>query len=164
MESSSPTGPEPQRPSSEPAPSSAPEPEPYKVGPGRPPKEYQWKPGQSGNPGGKGKRESLTAMLRRVLEKDHNGKSIGELLVERLVKEALGGKLPHIKEVLDRVEGRVKEKIEVEAGGTGCVVFQVPPPRVLGESEGAPALAPLREGVAPAAQPLVVRGECWKEV
>jgi hypothetical protein len=24
----------------------------FKVGPGRPPKEYQWKPGQSGNPKG----------------------------------------------------------------------------------------------------------------
>src|SRR4051812_48420625 len=100
-----------------------------------PPEQYRWKPGQSGNPGGKGQRESLTAMLRRVLEKEHNGKPIGELLVERLVKEALSGKLPHIKEVLDRVEGKVKEKLQLEGAGAACVVFQVPPPRVIGEPE-----------------------------
>ena len=46
---------------------------------------------------------------------------------------ALTGKLPHIKEVLDRMEGRVKEKIQVEAAGAGCIVFHVPAPRVLGE-------------------------------
>src|SRR5206468_9547493 len=123
-----------------------------------PPAQYRWKPGQSGNPSGKGQRESLTAMLRRVLEREHNGKPIGELLVERLVKEALTGKLPHIKEVLDRVEGKVKEKLQVEGAGAGCIVFHVPAPRVLGEQEDATVtVQPLREGGEPTPDPLVVR-------
>jgi Family of unknown function (DUF5681) len=41
----------------------------YKVGPGRPPKEHQFKPGQSGNPkGAKRKAKSLLPDLKRVFE------------------------------------------------------------------------------------------------
>ena len=41
----------------------------YKVGPGRPPREYQFKPGQSGNPkGAKRKRPSLLPDLKRLFE------------------------------------------------------------------------------------------------
>jgi hypothetical protein len=43
--------------------------EEYKVGPGRPPKETQFKPGQSGNPkGAKRKAKSLLPDLKRVFE------------------------------------------------------------------------------------------------
>jgi hypothetical protein len=43
--------------------------EEYKVGPGRPPKEYQYKPGQSGNPkGAKRKEKSLLPDLKRLFE------------------------------------------------------------------------------------------------
>jgi hypothetical protein len=39
----------------------------YKVGPGRPPREHQWKPGQSGNPkGAKRKPKSLLPDLKRL--------------------------------------------------------------------------------------------------
>jgi hypothetical protein len=41
----------------------------YKVGPGRPPKEYQFKPGQSGNPkGAKRKPKSMATDLKVALE------------------------------------------------------------------------------------------------
>ena len=41
----------------------------YKVGPGRPPKEHQFKPGQSGNPkGAKRKAKSLLPDLKRLFE------------------------------------------------------------------------------------------------
>jgi hypothetical protein len=44
--------------------------EEYKVGPGRPPKEYRWKPGQSGNPKGrKRKQPSLLPDLRQLFER-----------------------------------------------------------------------------------------------
>jgi Family of unknown function (DUF5681) len=43
--------------------------EEYKVGPGRPPKEYQFKPGQSGNPkGAKRKAKSLLPDLKLLFE------------------------------------------------------------------------------------------------
>lgn len=42
----------------------------YRVGPGRPPKEYQFKPGQSGNPkGSKQRRTSLAPDLKAMLER-----------------------------------------------------------------------------------------------
>jgi Family of unknown function (DUF5681) len=45
-------------------------PEDYRVGPRRPPKEFQWKPGQSGNPaGGKRKSSSVAPDLKAVLER-----------------------------------------------------------------------------------------------
>ncbi len=50
-----------------PAPTDTPE-QDYKVGPGRPPKEYRFKPGQSGNPKGlKRKPTDLKAALERAL-------------------------------------------------------------------------------------------------
>ena len=53
--------------------STTPSPEPeeeYKVGPGRPPKEHQWKPGQSGNPkGAKRKNRSLIPELKEEFER-----------------------------------------------------------------------------------------------
>jgi hypothetical protein len=76
-------------------------------------KPYQWKPGQSGNPGGRPKNESIVGVLRRLLEQEHNGKPIKELLAERILREALAGKFPYAKELLDRVEGRVTDAHEV---------------------------------------------------
>src|SRR4051812_46940766 len=87
--------------------------QPCKVGPGRPPKEHQFKPGTSGNPGGRKKGETFKARLRRILETEHNGKEIADLLMERLVKDALSGKLGHLKELLDRTEGKVTERVEL---------------------------------------------------
>jgi uncharacterized protein DUF5681 len=49
--------------------------EEYKVGPGRPPKEYQFKPGQSGNPKGrKRKAKSLLPDLKRIFEQAASAK------------------------------------------------------------------------------------------
>jgi hypothetical protein len=58
---------------SSPASSPASSDEEYKVGPGRPPKEYQFKPGQSGNPkGAKRKPPSLALDLKAALERALN--------------------------------------------------------------------------------------------
>jgi len=47
----------------------------YRIGPGRPPKEFQFKPGQSGNPkGAKRKPPSIAADLRAQLERALRGK------------------------------------------------------------------------------------------
>jgi Family of unknown function (DUF5681) len=44
--------------------------EEYRVGPGRPPKEHRWKPGQSGNPkGAKRKKRSLIPELKEEFER-----------------------------------------------------------------------------------------------
>jgi hypothetical protein len=74
---------------------------------------YRWKPGQSGNPGGRPKNDSITSRLRRVLASEHNGREIADLIAERLIKEALSGKFPFLKELLDRTEGAALERHRV---------------------------------------------------
>ena len=47
----------------------------YRVGPGRPPREYQFKPGQSGNPrGAKRKSQSIARDLKAILNRELNAK------------------------------------------------------------------------------------------
>ena len=47
----------------------------YKVGPGRPPREYQFKPGQSGNPKGARRKQPAIALdLKAALEQALNKK------------------------------------------------------------------------------------------
>jgi len=47
----------------------------YKVGPGRPPRQFRWKPGQSGNPkGAKPKPLSIVPDLKSLLERELNKK------------------------------------------------------------------------------------------
>ena len=89
-----------------------------------PPPEHRWKPGQSGNPGGRPKGQSITASLRALLEKEHNGKRIVDLLAERIMKEALAGKFPFAKEVLDRADGKVTDKLEVDNTSVVQVIIQ----------------------------------------
>jgi hypothetical protein len=88
-------------------------PERPRVGRCSPPLHTRWKPGQSGNPGGRPKGESLVAMIRRRLAEDHHGKTLGEIVVEALIKGAIQGKPQHLKELLDRVEGKVTEKLDL---------------------------------------------------
>src|SRR6478736_2680244 len=65
----------------------------YKVGPGRPPKEYQFKPGQSGNPkGARRKPMSIVPDLKAMFQKSLEGKvklKQGET-EKTLTKAALG--------------------------------------------------------------------------
>lgn len=56
-------------------------PEEYKVGRGKPPKDRQWKPGQSGNPGGKSKpkpRPNYGDLCNRILLERIRGQGNGK--------------------------------------------------------------------------------------
>jgi hypothetical protein len=65
----------------------------YKVGPGRPPREYQFKPGQSGNPkGAKRKPKSMAPDLKAAVERALNKKiRLKQGDKERLVTMAAAG-------------------------------------------------------------------------
>lgn len=91
-----------------------------------PPIEHRFKPGQSGNPGGRPKGTSITAELRSLLQQEHSGKAIATLVAERLLKEALGGRHNHIQILLDRTEGSVQQQLRVQAGtAPGITAAQV---------------------------------------
>lgn len=72
-----------------------------------------WKPGQSGNPGGRPKGSSLTKRLRQAL--DANDGKLAEIVVKVLLREAAKGKYQHLREVLDRVDGKVVQRVELNA-------------------------------------------------
>jgi len=72
-----------------------------------------WKPGQSGNPGGRPRGSSLTKRLRQAL--DANDGKLAEVVVKVLLREAAKGKYQHLREILDRVEGKVVQKVELNA-------------------------------------------------
>jgi hypothetical protein len=65
----------------------------YRVGPGRPPKEYRWKPGQSGNPkGARPKPGSMAPDLKALLERALSGKvTLRQGERERIITKAAAG-------------------------------------------------------------------------
>ena len=79
-----------------------------------------FKPGQSGNPTGRPAGQSITAKLRAILDKQYskNGKTVADHIVDTIVKEILAGNIkygfntPLLKELLDRVEGKVTQPVE----------------------------------------------------
>ena len=83
----------------------------YKVGPGRPPRHSQFKPGQSGNPGGKKKGTlNLATILHEELEREVTLKGGQETLstlralVRSQLVQALKGSDRAAENVLRRVE------------------------------------------------------------
>lgn len=79
-----------------------------------------WKPGQSGNPSGKSKGQTVTARLRDLLDAVElggkalpDGKQVADLLAEVIVKNALKGDHRFVSTVMDRIEGKVVDKTEV---------------------------------------------------
>lgn len=75
---------------------------------------YCWKPGQSGNPGGRPKSRLLTYQLERLLkQKDpKTGKRNAELVAAALIKELAKGR--NVKELFDRLEGPVVASADEE--------------------------------------------------
>jgi hypothetical protein len=90
--------------------------------------EKMWKPGQSGNPGGRPKRKPLTdaysALLGQTIPLDvarqlriSEASTYAEVVAMALLKEAVKGKVNAAAELADRVEGRVMERVQVDHRG-----------------------------------------------
>lgn len=84
----------------------------------------EWQPGQSGNPAGRPPIERcITSKIQEILLRTdkETGKTNAELVAEAMVRIAqkpsdTRGSASITKELLDRVEGKVKDTIEVEGG------------------------------------------------
>ena len=87
---------------------------------------YLFKPGQSGNPGGRPKRKPLTEELEKILQstgRDPQQRTYARRLVESAVKRAIKKSDFALKEVWERTEGKVPQAVTGSDGGP--VQFQV---------------------------------------
>jgi len=75
-------------------------------------KATQFKPGESGNPGGRPKSKPITDLLRELLEEDPQ---MARDIAKKLLQLAKKGSLGHFKEMTDRIEGPVVQQQESKA-------------------------------------------------
>jgi hypothetical protein len=73
----------------------------------------KWKPGQSGNPGGRPAKKPMTEIYERLMQEPEFQASF-EASIRAMVKSGrMVGQL-QIKEMTDRIEGKVTQKIEAD--------------------------------------------------
>lgn len=87
-----------------------------------PPKEYQFKPGQSGNPAGRPPGSlSLVSMLKEKLAECPEGtdkKTYAQLLIQRSMNIALlGGDVSMIRDIFNRIDGMPKGALDLTSNG-----------------------------------------------
>ncbi|MDA2928732.1 DUF5681 domain-containing protein [Acidobacteria bacterium AH-259-O06] len=90
-----------------------------KIGNKRPPKQSRWKPGLSGNPKGRPKKsECLTSILKEEIAKidpeDRKKRTWVELVAIATIKLAIKGNATALKEVWERMDGKVKQDLGLE--------------------------------------------------
>jgi hypothetical protein len=81
-----------------------------------------FQPGQSGNPNGRPKSKPFKDALQRALKAAGDDKDMLEAVASALVGKAMMGDVPAIKELADRMDGKVSQPIEGEEGGEPIVV------------------------------------------
>ena len=86
----------------------------------------QFRPGQSGNPGGRPKNQSLTAQLRAYLDREAkvrdkprgHGIRNRDILIERLFQQAVDGDTVLIRLIFERVDGKPLDVPNEDAADT----------------------------------------------
>jgi len=68
-----------------------------------------WKPGESGNKGGHSKQRRMASALNVYLELSGDT----EAIIRALVQGAKDGNIQHIREVFDRIDGKVPAPVEI---------------------------------------------------
>ncbi len=82
---------------------------------------HKWKPGQSGNPKGRPKTDSITKAIRKLLDDGINGESLYEAIAKVAVQKALQGDRHFWQFVIDRCDGKVADALN-QSGEVEVVV------------------------------------------
>jgi hypothetical protein len=100
-------------------------------------KEYQFQPGQSGNPGGrpKGYVPFAPALRRELAKADRRNKTQMQKIAEKVVAMALKGDMDAVRWIADRVDGKVAQSIQVDSQQTIHVVPWLPALREAAEDQ-----------------------------
>ena len=84
-----------------------------------------FKKGQIANPKGRPKRRTLSEELHSLLQKEQkDGMTNMEALAVVILKQARKGRFPFIKEIFERMEGKVADKTQI-TGADGKPLFDV---------------------------------------
>ena len=75
---------------------------------------YAAKPGEVRNPTGRPPGRSLVKIIREMSEQDRGGKKLADALVEKAYAMALKGDFRFWKELIDRLDGPIKQAAEGE--------------------------------------------------
>jgi hypothetical protein len=80
---------------------------------------HRWAKGESGNPRGRPKEKTLTEIIRaKLAEIGTDGLSRNDALAQVFVSSALAGDFKFAKEVLERIDGKVPDRIAGPDGGS----------------------------------------------
>src|SRR5262249_6157155 len=95
---------------------------------------HRFKPGQSGNPGGRPRTAKVSEACRDKLASfipgDAEGRTYAEGIADKLVQLALRGDIRAAQELADRAEGRPSQMApSAEQVGVKVIVVDVPRPR-----------------------------------
>ncbi len=75
---------------------------------------HRFKKGQSGNPSGRPKGSvSLITRLKQML---HDTPKQGEAFIRDLIQQARAGNAPYMREIMDRLEGKIPDELHVSGG------------------------------------------------
>ena len=78
----------------------------------------RWKPGQSGNPGGRPRTAAFSQACREKLSQlvpdDPAGRTYAQVIAEALAQRALKGDIRAAQELADRAEGKARQSVEIE--------------------------------------------------
>lgn len=81
--------------------------------------ETQFKPGVSGNPGGRPKTRPFADALRAELEAAGDDGEVLRLIAAKLIEDAKSGNLAAVKELADRLDGKPAQQIAMDARISG---------------------------------------------
>jgi len=101
---------------------------------------HQFKPGQSGNPGGRPKKPPITGYVLEQLDKPipeamrrnlpeifveiyGDTATFGQMIAFKLIAQAADGDMQAVNAVLDRVEGKVSQRHAISGDEAGSVEF-----------------------------------------
>lgn len=79
--------------------------------------------GQSGNPGGKHEGKSITAELRKLIDKGTNAEDTAQILYD-IAKKGSRAQMEALKELLNRTDGKVPDTHKIESDIPISIVFK----------------------------------------
>jgi hypothetical protein len=77
----------------------------------------KWKPGVSGNPGGRPKKKPITEIFEELLSCEQDREKIKKQVRETMTNRGMAGVLL-LKEAADRIEGKISQELEISGNIT----------------------------------------------